>query len=396
MRDKEINLLRRFADSGDAEAFSQIVQRHSGMVYSISLRVLDDRNQAADITQETFLELIRKAGEITTSLPLWLHKVATHKAIDIIRRDSRRRRREARYSSEKPLETTKWEDLSVHIDEELENLGEQTRDILIRRFFEGKSTTEIAEANEISQPTASRKIETGVAELRSALRKKGLLVAAGALGTLLLQNAAQAAPATVVKELGKLAIAGSQAAAASAAGSATAASSTGVTASTGVMVGIKAKVIAATAAAAVGVGGAITVKEMTEAPAEPAPVKKQISQTVKEPERKKEPESVVVEKSSAPYTHIVSREEPEVKNEQPVADAAPVEKPVETGSEEPEQPPPSRVRRSSRRPAGGYGGYYGLTRPRRSSDESSDPNDNESRERRERRGRYSRRGSRRR
>jgi len=390
MGDNEIILLRRFAKTGDAEAFSQILQIHTGMVYGISMRLLEDKHQAADVTQQTFLELIKKADEITSTLSSWLHKVATHKAIDIIRKDSRRRQREARYSAEKPLQTTKWKDLSFHIDQELENLDQQTRDILISRFFQGRTTTEIAEANGISQPTASRRIETAVAQLRAALRKKGLLVAAGALGSLLLQNASQAAPAVVMQELGKLAIAGTSAATASSLGGATAASGTAAKASTGLMVGVKAKVIAVTAAAAVGVGGAITYKEVTESP-EPAPVKNQIPQTVREPEIKQKPETSA-EKSSMPEIQIITAEKPKIKNQQPVAETTPVEKPAETGTEEQRPPPPARVRRGRRMP-GGYGGYYGGYGGRvagsaeeEESEMREDPNEPEDRERRGRWG----------
>ncbi|MCD6394383.1 MAG: hypothetical protein J7M40_12845 [Planctomycetes bacterium] len=46
MLESESVLLQRFASTGDAEAFSEIVRRHAGMVYGMSLRVLSD----ADLT----------------------------------------------------------------------------------------------------------------------------------------------------------------------------------------------------------------------------------------------------------------------------------------------------------------------------------------------------------
>ena len=131
MAENEIILLRRFVESGDAEAFSEIVRRHAGLVYGACLRVLEDKNRAADTVQETFLQLLRNAKTITGSVPNWLHRVATRKAIDVVRRDSSQKRREAKYAGQKQVEVRKWEDMSVYVDECLGELDEETREILM-------------------------------------------------------------------------------------------------------------------------------------------------------------------------------------------------------------------------------------------------------------------------
>ncbi|MHC4336768.1 MAG: RNA polymerase sigma factor, partial [Planctomycetota bacterium] len=166
MLDKEISLLRRFANKGDAEAFSEIVRRHAGLVYGASLRVLEDKTRAADVVQETFFQLYKDAGHITGSVSSWLHSVATRKAIDVVRRDSRRRRREAKYAVERLREAESWEDISGHIDEGLDELDDETRKILIQRFFEGRSMADIADEMSVSQPTVSRRVESGILKLR--------------------------------------------------------------------------------------------------------------------------------------------------------------------------------------------------------------------------------------
>jgi DNA-directed RNA polymerase specialized sigma24 family protein len=79
MLENEVILLHRFAKTGDAEAFSEVVRRHAGLVYGACLRILADRDRAADVVQETFFQLLRNAGNITGSVPAWLHRVATRK-----------------------------------------------------------------------------------------------------------------------------------------------------------------------------------------------------------------------------------------------------------------------------------------------------------------------------
>ncbi|UCG56615.1 MAG: sigma-70 family RNA polymerase sigma factor [Phycisphaerales bacterium] len=261
MAETESVLLERFAATGDAAAFSEIVRRHAGLVYCACLRVLADRDKAADATQDTFLQLMRKAGEITGSIPSWLHRVAIRKAIDLIRSDSSRRRSERRYADVKQHEARSWQDLEPHVDEALDSLDEQTKDLLIQYFFEGRSMVDLAAERGLSHPTISRRIEAGVSRLRDQLRRRGVVVAAAGVGALLSENAAQGAPAAVVQELGKMSLLGTKIGGASAAGSA----------STYVLAASKVKVVVAAAVAVVGVGSMFVYKHLTRPPESPAP-----------------------------------------------------------------------------------------------------------------------------
>jgi RNA polymerase sigma-70 factor (ECF subfamily) len=206
MAETEAILLRRFARSGDAEAFAEIIRRYAGLVYGAALRVLADVDRASDIAQDTFLQLAKDAGNVTGSLPGWLHRVATHKAIDQVRRDATRRRREAEHAVLRSEEATDWREISPFVDEGLNLLDPHVRSILIAHFLEGQSTREIARTQGVSQATISRRIETGVELLRAGLRRRGILVAAGALGLLLGENAVEAAPSALMTELGKIAL----------------------------------------------------------------------------------------------------------------------------------------------------------------------------------------------
>lgn len=295
MLENEVILLHRFAKTGDAEAFSEVVRRHAGLVYGACLRILADRDRAADAVQDTFFQLLRNAENITGSVPAWLHRVATCRAIDVVRRDSSRRRREAEYSASKPREVRKWQDISGYVDEGLGELDEQTQEILIQRFFEGRSMVDIAADKGVSQPTVSRRIESGVAKLREQLRKRGIIVAVATLGGLLGENVAEAAPALVLKELGKMALVGGTAAAGSGVGSAAAASGAGAKAAVGVLAGVKAKVVTAAVVTVVGVGGVVTYNEVTR-PVEP--VDKRVTQKAKYPELRRPANTSLARQSS--------------------------------------------------------------------------------------------------
>lgn len=213
MDENETILLKRFSTQADAEAFAELVRRYVRLVYSTSWRVLKDQSDAADVTQETFFELTRCAGRISGPLSGWLHQIATRKSVDLIRRSAHRRRREQVYSRTQPEAAHTWHDLSGYVDEALDKLDAPTRAVLLEHFLAGKTTSEIARDQDVSQATVSRRINDGLERLRGALRRQGLLVAAGSLGAMLMENTSQAAPAVVLGELNKMAMVGTTGAA---------------------------------------------------------------------------------------------------------------------------------------------------------------------------------------
>lgn len=254
MVETEAVLLRRFARMGDAEAFAEIIRRHAGLVYGAALRILADVDRASDVAQETFLQLTKDAATVTDSLPGWLHRVATHKAIDQMRREAARRQREERYVAQRPHAATEWKDISPCVDEGLNELDPELRDILILHFLQGRTTREIAGARGVSQATISRRVDAGLEQLRAGLRRRGVIVAIGMLGALLGDNAVKAAPPLLLTELGKMALVGGSAAL----------STAGVgTAAAGVVAAVKANAVVIATAVVIGTGSVVTYREAT-------------------------------------------------------------------------------------------------------------------------------------
>lgn len=212
LSESQADCLQRAAQGPAGEAFAAIIRLYGGMVYGTGLRITGDAHYAADVTQETFFHLLQNAGRITGSLGGWLHQVATRRAIDLVRRDSSRRRREEAYAARAAVETDSWADISPLVDEALGELESPSRDLIIRHFLKGEKMVEIAAADGVSQPTVSRRIEHALAALRERLRLKGVLVAAGVLGGLLDTSTASALPASVMAELGKMSALGAGAA----------------------------------------------------------------------------------------------------------------------------------------------------------------------------------------
>jgi RNA polymerase sigma-70 factor (ECF subfamily) len=72
----------------DTGAFEALVRRHQGPVYNFCLRMLGQTEDAADVAQETFVQLYSHLGRLDVREPIapWLFRVARNRCIDIIRR----------------------------------------------------------------------------------------------------------------------------------------------------------------------------------------------------------------------------------------------------------------------------------------------------------------------
>ncbi len=220
--DNDFALLERFMTSADEEAFAEIVKRYAGVVYATSFRVLHDRGRAEDVSQEVFFRLLRRPQAVTQSLGGWLHQCATRLALDELRSETARKRREANRRIEidndaDAGQATTWQEISPVVDEALATLSDESRELLVSHFLQGKSQNTIAVETRMSPATISRRMRDAVIALRSELRRRGVVVAPALLVGLCRMNApAQASQvsATLLTELGKMAIVGKPAAAA--------------------------------------------------------------------------------------------------------------------------------------------------------------------------------------
>ena len=215
----DFSLLRRFAEEGDEDAFSEIVRRYAGVVFSACHRVLRDRAWAEDVAQETFFRLVKGPDRVSHSLGGWLHRAATRLAVDTLRSERARHRREQTYESPAreneandpgaaagAFGGTLWQEVSPVIDSALDEMDDEARELLVRHFLQGTPQADLAEEIGVSAATMSRRIKHAIAELRQRLVGRGVSVAPGVLMLMCARNAAEFAPQALMSELGKMAM----------------------------------------------------------------------------------------------------------------------------------------------------------------------------------------------
>src|SRR5262249_51210655 len=120
-------LLRRFAEEGDQEAFAALVRRHGALVLGTCRRLLPTAQDAEDACQATFLVLANKAGSQRwqPSIANWRHATAVRVAGNARQAAQRRARREGQAAvpeAVEPVDQLSARELLAALDEELGKL----------------------------------------------------------------------------------------------------------------------------------------------------------------------------------------------------------------------------------------------------------------------------------
>ncbi len=202
----DLVLLQQYAETRDDEALAELIERHRHHVYATCLRILGNRADAEDAAQECFLKLVRHAGQVRTSLAGWLHRCATHTALNTRKQLGARRRRERNYGEARDARVRDrrdpWRAVEPHFDEALAKLPPECGYIVVESYLRQRSRTEIAEELGISRVTLYRRLEQGVTLLRRHLERAGVAVSLGILAALMARRTADArAPAGLAERI---------------------------------------------------------------------------------------------------------------------------------------------------------------------------------------------------
>ena len=143
-------LLQRYTQNQDETAFTELVQRHLPAVYAAAFRLGgSNAHLAQDVAQATFTILAQRAQVLTEHATLagWLHTTTRYLAHKAVREERRRRNREQEavaMQAQDAVPESNMEPLRPLLDEAVGSLREDERNVLLLRFFHGKSHQEVA------------------------------------------------------------------------------------------------------------------------------------------------------------------------------------------------------------------------------------------------------------
>ena len=199
MSDTDLELLARYTRQHAEDAFAELVRRHVNLVHSAALRQVRSPQLAEEVSQSTFVKLARRASEFApnTILSAWLYQVTRREAIDVVRREARRKSREQIVTEMNAMNATTadWTHIEPLLDEAMSALDETDRSAVLLRYFENKSLREVGAALGTSDDAAQKRVRRAVERLRELFAKRGITVGASGLVVAISANAVQAAPA---------------------------------------------------------------------------------------------------------------------------------------------------------------------------------------------------------
>src|SRR5882724_13456280 len=194
----DLNLLGEFTRHQSQDAFTALVQRHLGLVYSAALRQVRSPQLAEEVTQSVFIDLARSAARLKpdTILTAWLYQVTRRTAIDVVRREASRQLREQIATEMNALNATAadWTHIEPLLDEAMHALDDTDRAAVLLRYFENKSLREVGQTLGTSEDAAQKRVSRAVERLREFFARRGIAVGASGLVVVITANAVQAAP----------------------------------------------------------------------------------------------------------------------------------------------------------------------------------------------------------
>jgi RNA polymerase sigma-70 factor (ECF subfamily) len=181
-------LLARFR-RGQREAFGVLVGRYERELYGYLRRYLGDANLADDVFQNTFLQLYTKIATYEPGRPVrpWLYTIATHQAIDALRRNGRhqalsldQQRDEAEGGEPNnltaalesptagPLDLAQGEERRQQVRATVDRLPEFLRQVVVLAYYQGLKYREVADILGIPVGTVKSRLHAALLKLQEA------------------------------------------------------------------------------------------------------------------------------------------------------------------------------------------------------------------------------------
>lgn len=182
------DLLAQFRKS-QTEAFGVLVRRYERELYGYLRRYLGDATLAEDVFQNTFLQLYKKANQYEPGRPVrpWLYTIATHQAIDALRRNARHQSVSLNTNREElpngevhslvdmletrgpgPLDRAQGEELRESVRASVDRLPDLFRQVVVLAYYQGLKYREIADILEIPVGTVKSRLHAALAKLQEA------------------------------------------------------------------------------------------------------------------------------------------------------------------------------------------------------------------------------------
>jgi RNA polymerase sigma factor (sigma-70 family) len=168
--------------SSDEQALAELYDRFGRVAYGLALRILRDEALAQDAVQDAFLAIWRNADRFLAErakASTWILTLVHRRAVDLVRREDRRRAEPLETAPEPAAAETVEEEAALGfqrrvVQEALRRLPPEQREALELGYYGGLTQSELAERLDQPLGTIKSRMFTGLNRLRDLLAQAGL------------------------------------------------------------------------------------------------------------------------------------------------------------------------------------------------------------------------------
>jgi RNA polymerase sigma-70 factor (ECF subfamily) len=178
MNNDQSVLLVAACQSGDVRAFDELIRQFEKPVFNVALRMLNDHEEARDVTQTVFMKAFEKLDLYDDSYRFfsWIYRIAVNECIN----NQAARRQQATLepdlqSSDSPERNAGRDELHRDIQNALMSLSSEHRSVVILKHLLGFSYQEISDILEVPEKTVKSRLYDGRERLRGMLSREALL-----------------------------------------------------------------------------------------------------------------------------------------------------------------------------------------------------------------------------
>ncbi|UCC22741.1 MAG: RNA polymerase sigma factor [Planctomycetota bacterium] len=160
---------------GDGESFSRLVDIYAGRCYGYFYRLTGNKETSDDLLSELFVKLVGKIGRYKGgSFDGWLFKIASNVFHDYLRDKQRQKRlldgRKEQLELEKHDDRQSYDERVDKLQEQLGKLDDETRELIMLRFYSQASFKEMAAMRSEPIGTTLSKVHRGLKKLRELMK----------------------------------------------------------------------------------------------------------------------------------------------------------------------------------------------------------------------------------
>ena len=168
------------ARKGNIDAYNRLVSRWEKRVYNYLLRVVKDREDALDLSQETFFKAYRFLPRLEDAgrFPQWLFRIAHNEAFSRFRKEKLEFEEETiEHSSGRAIPVAGSAvfplELELAVESALEQLSPEQRETVVLKVYQGFKFDEIAQIQSCPVSTVKSRLYAAFDLLKSVLAPVG-------------------------------------------------------------------------------------------------------------------------------------------------------------------------------------------------------------------------------